>query len=377
MKILLVHHCDSWGGAGVSLRDICQMLCQTYEVTVCLPRLESEVDKELKKIRGVKTIAIDADMGMISAYNGGPHFISRTYVKNLLNIKNSRRKLIEILNSKKYDMVMLNSITLAWAAKITERMKIPTVIYIRETKVNNPGYYWCKSIIDKCCTGVVYISEFDRRKANLKVKNQAVVKDCLDIRQYNIDMTRTNACNKFGLEADNFNILYVGGSDELKGYSVMLSACKKLSDTKIAFVIAGAVNEEKKINSGNIFYLGKVYNMPALYRACDVLIFPSTKGHQARPIFEAGAMHLPVIISDFPETADEVKNGENGLVFTPGDSDALAACIEKLLSHQDEAQKLGERNYKNTRKTHDFEVCKEKLLNFLTNIQKERFRYEI
>lgn len=368
MKILLVHHCDSWGGAGVSLRDMCQMLCQTYEVTVCLPHFECEVDKELKKINGVKIIAIDADMGMISAYNGGPHFISRTYVKNLLNIKNSRKKLVAILNSEKYDMVILNSITLAWAAKTIERMKIPTVIYIRETKVNNPGYYWCKGIIEKYCAGVIYISEFDRKKAKLKVKNQAVVRDCLDIREYNIDTTRTKACDKFGLKVDNFNILYVGGSDALKGYSVMLSACKKLSDSRIAFVIAGAVNEEKKINSGNVFYLGKVYNMPALYRACDALIFPSIKGHQARPIFEAGAMHLPVIISDFPETADEVRNGENGLVFTPGDSDALVLCIEKLFSHQDGAKKLGERNYKNTRDKHDFEVCQKQLIEFLANI---------
>ncbi len=365
MKILLVHHCDSWGGAGVSLRDTCQMLCAAHDVTVCLPHLNTEVDNELQKVNGLKTIAINDNMGMISAYNGGPKVFSRTFVRNLLKTHVSQKKLCDVIAKGEYDIVILNSITLAWAAKLCKKLNIPAVIYIRETKVNNLGYYLCKSLINKFCSGILFISEHDKKTMGLKVEKQAVVKDCLDFDQYDMSLTREESSERFGLDSSKFNLLYVGGTDELKGYSVIISAMSKISEPPIQLIVAGGVNEEKRIDADNIMFLGKVFDMPTLYRACNALVFPSIKGHQARPVFEAGAAHLPVIISDFPQTADEVTDGKNGLTFEPCNTEALKDKILSLYKSPELCKRLGEKNYENAFNNHAFTKVQCSLSSFL------------
>ena len=367
MKILILHHCDSWGGAGVSLRDLCRMLAGEHDVTVCLPHLDSEVDRELKALDGIKTVAVDADMGMISAYNGGPSMLTRTFARNLLRIRESGRRLGGILKDG-YDVVILNSITLAWAAKTAKRSGAKAVMYIRETKVDNPAYRYCKRLINKHCDGVLFISEYDRRITTLKVKEQAVVRDCIELDKYDVRLTRDEACEKFGLDKNKFNLLYVGGTDELKGHSVIVSAMSKICAPEIQLIAAGGGAEAKRENSDNIIYLGKVFDMPTLYRACDALVFPSTKGHQARPAFEAGALGLPVIMSDFPQTADEVRNGDNGLTFKPCDSDELRDKIFELYNSPELCRALGEKNGENTKLRHAFDSVRLDALNFLNKI---------
>ncbi len=368
MKILILHHCDSWGGAGVSLRDLCYMLSPVHEVTVCLPHLESQVSEQLGTIKDLKIIAINAPMGMISAYNGGPKVISRTFVKNLFRIQKSAIAFKNIVQSGNYDLIILNSITLAWAAKTVRKMGIPVLMYIRETKVKNVGYKICLKLINRYCSAVAYISEFDRKNSGLKVRNQAVINDCLNFEKYNISITRSEACKFFSLDDKKTNLLYVGGTDELKGYSVIMAAMDKIRDVDVRLIVAGGIANDKKIEMDKVIYVGKVLDMPTLYKACDALVFPSTKGHQARPVFEAGAMGLPVIISNFPETADEVRHDENGLLVEPNNSATLARCIQELIIDRDKMEKMGERNRENAICRHDFNVCQKQMLDFCATI---------
>ena len=239
------------------------------------------------------------------------------------------------------------------------------MVYVRETKVKNPGFYLCKHLINKYCDDVLFISDFDRKSMSFRAKNQLVVRDCLDFDLYEVGIDRAQACDKFGLDRDKFNLLYVGGDDELKGYSVMVSAIQKITAPEIHLVVAGDVHPKKKIYAENIKYLGKVFDMPTLYHACDALVFPSTKGHQARPVFEAGAAGLPVIISDFPETADAVNDGANGLVFEPCNADALADKINKLHSSVGLVEQLGAKNRENAQAKHDFSKVQTNLLSIV------------
>lgn len=369
MRILILHHCDFWGGAGVSLRDLCLMLNHEHDLTVCLPHLDTEVQRELKKIHGIKFVATNCDMGMISAYNGGPKIISRTFVRNLFRIKESKNKLEKILQQDEYDVVIWNSITVAWASVVAKKMKIPNMMYIRETKVNNLGYYLCKHLIDKNCDGIAYISEHDKKTLNSKLKKQVVIRDCLDFEKYKQDISRDNAIEFFGLDSSKFNVLYVGGADELKGYSVIMSAMKLIEGNSIQLVVAGNVPENKKVLSENVKYVGKVFDMPTLYRACDVLVFPSSKGHQSRPVFEAGAMGIPVIISNFPETREAVQNEVNGLTFEPMNCKELKEKIIKLYESQQLCNKLGKENHKRTIEAHDFDNVKGVILDFIASIR--------
>jgi glycosyltransferase involved in cell wall biosynthesis len=48
-------------------------------------------------------------------------------------------------------------------------------------------------------------------------------------------------------------------------------------------------------------------------------------------ILEAFAHHTPVVASDLGGMAELVRDGENGLLFAPGDADSLARQLRRLL----------------------------------------------
>jgi glycosyltransferase involved in cell wall biosynthesis len=90
-----------------------------------------------------------------------------------------------------------------------------------------------------------------------------------------------------------------------------------------------------------------------LYVAADVVVFPATSPHQARPVLEAGAAAKPVVVADFPNNAEFLAHDVNGLTFPPGDSAALAVQLRRVLADRNLTQRLGHRNRAMTLARHD------------------------
>lgn len=369
MKILIVHHCDSWGGAGVSLYDCCRMLSKVHDVYVCLPHKNGEVAVRLSKLKRIKILSIENDIGMITAYNGGPGMFTRTFVRNILRISKSKKLLTDIIAENKFDLVIANSVTLSWVSEFCKKNGIKNVTYVRETRINNLAYQLNKHLIQKYADGVLFISQYDKECLNLKNRNQCVIRDVANKNNYDINITKEEACSKFNVKPCKLNLLYVGGMEKLKGYDVMIKAMAILNNPQIHLTLAGSVNEELKVDDENITYVGKVYDMPTLYKSCDVLVFPSTKGHQGRPIFEAGFAGKTIIISNFRETFDEVKDGKNGLLFEPCNAEDLAEKILIMYKNSADISVMGKNNYELAVQKHEFENGKDYLLRFLANLK--------
>lgn len=364
MKILIIHHCDSWGGAGVSLRECCKMLCAEHEITVCLPHRNSPVEEALKSL-DINILTIEDNIAMLSAYNGGPKFLTRTFFRNLLHANRSWKRISEIINLKEFDALLLNSITLCWMLVPLAKINIVKYVYVRETKpTRHPGALLQKYIIDHYADGVLYISDFDLKEFSFRVKRSTVVRDCIERETEDPVINKGAYREKYGLPVDDFLVLFMGGTERLKGYEIALQAMDSISDTHIKLVVAGKTDSEKLVRNSKIIYLGSINSTAALYKACDVLIFPSVEGHQGRPIFEAGAAGVPVIVSDFPQTADEAVNGYNGLTVRPRDPCALAQAIVKLVEDKEKRIEYGINNKTMTLKRHSFGSCQKELLSF-------------
>lgn len=366
-KILLIHHSDSIGGAGISLINTYKKLRDDYEVIVYIPHLNSDLE-DYCKVNGVEIRAFCDNVGMISSYSGGPKILTRTFIKNSLKIINTKKKLKSILDKEKPDVVAVNSMTVAWAGKLAKKCGIKCVCFVRETYVDNLVMKYIQKLLDKYFDGVVFITEYDKNKFKCKAPVIGVVPDCIDIKIYQTRITKEQACQKLGIDKDTFNVLYVGGTSELKGWSVIAKSLEMLDNHNIILVVAGKLDERKIIYNKRIKYIGLQSEMLLVYRACDVLVFPSTSPHQARPAFEAGVMGLPVIISDFDETRENIRNYVNGLTFTPGSSSDLKDKILKLYNDKELLLKLGQANKAHSIRTHGFENCKQKLLDIMFDI---------
>ncbi|HXH55737.1 glycosyltransferase [Iamia sp.] len=75
--------------------------------------------------------------------------------------------------------------------------------------------------------------------------------------------------------------------------------------------------------------LGRVAGVERLYRDADVMLFPSLSESFGFPIVEAMASGLPVVSSAIP--ASEELLGGDGWLFPPGDVDAAASAVHRLM----------------------------------------------
>ena len=89
------------------------------------------------------------------------------------------------------------------------------------------------------------------------------------------------------------------------------------------------------LQDSKVFFPGfvSIEELPAYYAVTDIYVHPASVEPHSIAISEAIYMGCPVILSNrcgsYGE-ADDVKDGTNGIVFPFGDTQALAAAIEKL-----------------------------------------------
>jgi glycosyltransferase involved in cell wall biosynthesis len=81
---------------------------------------------------------------------------------------------------------------------------------------------------------------------------------------------------------------------------------------------------------GRVELLGERDDVPELLAGSDVFVLSSRSEGMPLAILEAMAAGLPVVASDVGGIGELVVDGESGLLVRPGDSDALAAALERV-----------------------------------------------
>jgi glycosyltransferase involved in cell wall biosynthesis len=146
-------------------------------------------------------------------------------------------------------------------------------------------------------------------------------------------------------------VLFVGVLRPYKGVDVLLRAMARV---KAKLVIVGRGPNRLELSSlaarlgisNRVSFLGEVSESERriLLHSCDVFVLPSIDNREAFGIaqLEAMACGRPVIASDLPTGVRFVnKNQMTGLLVPPGDSDALAAALQRLLGDERLRQTLG------------------------------------
>jgi len=86
----------------------------------------------------------------------------------------------------------------------------------------------------------------------------------------------------------------------------------------------------------------------------DMVVVPSIDGEGSNAVIkEAWAAGVPVLVSDLPSNTELVTNGKDGIVFSRGDINGLAARIQELRSSPDLSSSLAENGLK---RAGDFDV---------------------
>lgn len=161
-----------------------------------------------------------------------------------------------------------------------------------------------------------------------------------------------------GVEVDQFRdvdpwpakrptILFLGRHEPRKGLAVLLAALPELpADATVWIAGDGPQTDElQRLAAGDprVEWLGRIDDdeKRARLAAADVFCAPSLHGESfGIVLLEAMAAGTPVVASELPGYANVARAGVDALLVPPGDSQALAEAITRVLDHPDLSARL-------------------------------------
>jgi glycosyltransferase involved in cell wall biosynthesis len=164
---------------------------------------------------------------------------------------------------------------------------------------------------------------------------------------------RAEARDRFGLPHDRVIIGVVGRLFPAKGHDELLRAAPRLvnacPDALLAFAGSGPLHAHLRhiVNQRDlgdaVVFLGRmpVEQMPAVFSAFDLVAHASLREGLARVLPQAVLARRPVVVYDLDGASEVVKDGENGFLVPPRDTESLADGMAKLSVDSSLRERLG------------------------------------
>jgi 1,2-diacylglycerol 3-alpha-glucosyltransferase len=249
-----------------------------------------------------------------------------------------------------------------WAASAAKRLGIPVIGTNHSMPENLVHYLHPPRIADKLlrkfwwrqCIGVLEqldIVTTPTKTAVAVLKTAGFSKDVLPISN-GIDLERFKPTNDgsylkrvFGVPIDKPVLLYVGRLDREKRIDAILQALPDiLRVTSVHFVVVGIGKEKQRLEELTkklgiqtaVTFTGFVSDkdLPNIYRIGDLFVIAGIAELQSCVTMEAMASGLPVVAVNALALPELVHDGENGYLFSDGDSKMLAEKVIAILSNQ-------------------------------------------
>jgi glycosyltransferase involved in cell wall biosynthesis len=406
VKILFIHQVGCRGGAGTMLANIISTIDkQVFEPIVVCPKGDGN---EQLVAAGAEVRISPRPIYQFLHYTGySPTIFNPYFIKHAFMMWRDHLFWENYIRDSGAKIVCLNAMTLAPMALSGRQAGAKVMCIVQETSVR--GLFgirtaWLYRILSSWMDAVIFISKFDKDKSKCKAPIVEVIPNWINFNKFNRYLSQETARCGINIPQTSKVILMMGGINELKGTLQLIEATAMLPDIdNLIVLIAGYSGppdqtllsnfqriraklrlmlgfdyrqkvlqtiKEKKL-SGRIHFVGMQADVAPLYAAADILVFPATRPHQARPVLEAGAMALPVVVPDFHQTHEFVKHGFNGIAYRNRNARSLSNELRKLLNDNKLAKFLGENNYYNTCKNHDEAINSTKLQRVIIQLSKK------
>jgi glycosyltransferase involved in cell wall biosynthesis len=163
---------------------------------------------------------------------------------------------------------------------------------------------------------------------------------------------RIRGANSFGA-----NLVFVGAS-ESSYYEIDPHLVQRIRAEAVAL---GAEKE--------VMFVERALDIQKYYAAADLFALPSIREGLPNALLEAMASGLPCVVTYLSGVTDWlIRHGENGLLFSPGDTAALSGHLLQLLSDPKHARALGERARETVLKQCSIHTVKEAYFNLYCSL---------
>lgn len=161
-------------------------------------------------------------------------------------------------------------------------------------------------------------------------------------------------------------ILSVGELNVNKNHEVILNAMYKMHNKKVYYVICGQGNKFNELKEkakilglkNRLILLGYRDDVIEIMHLATIFVHPSFREGLSVALMQAMATGLPVVASKIRGNVDLIKDGENGFLLPPNDSDGFAIALDKLLDNKELREKFSHENIVKSKKYDEHRVNK-------------------
>jgi len=245
------------------------------------------------------------------------------------------KNLTRFLKEEKPDLVMTHQYDGNRIGRIAAHFaRVPKIFAFEESgrvkDLNQLLQYWTSKIIATSEQDAAIFAASDIRK-----KKIVVVPDSIDFSKYGRGAAH-DLRHELGIDADKFVFLFIGDLVKEKGVDILLRAFAKVSGGML--IVMGDGTERKNLEelSRQLLLAGRVVfypikrKIPHMLSTADCFVLSSREDGANPVLTEALASGVPVIVSDLPAYKDIIRDGTNGLIVPPQNSEELAFAMGRM-----------------------------------------------
>lgn len=182
---------------------------------------------------------------------------------------------------------------------------------------------------------------------------------------------RNELRNKFNIDENSFVFGFVGRVDKDKGFNELLEAYRQIESADTILIIVGMEDKVDTIdktlyeyskNSKTIIYTGLVNDAEKFFSVMDCLVLPSYREGFGSVVIEAGAMAVPVIVTDIPGPTEAMIEGVTGLVIKKEDVNSLISAFNRIMRNKGVAKEMGKSGYNFVKSKFDSKILYQHIL---------------
>jgi glycosyltransferase involved in cell wall biosynthesis len=169
-------------------------------------------------------------------------------------------------------------------------------------------------------------------------------------------------------------VISVGRLSEEKGHRYLIDAVARVLRTspqlKLRVLIAGTGPASGKLKEQvnkngldqHVRLIGHCYDIKPVFSIADLFVLPSLSEGSPNVLLESMAARVPIVATNVGGVPEHVTDGESALLVPPGDSEALANAISKLLSDRCTAMRFANVAFERARSNFSTAKYDERLL---------------
>jgi len=251
-------------------------------------------------------------------------------------------------------LVYVNNLTGLAPALAARRRRIACVWHIRELfddvggEMHPPwpgGRHRVRRYLRSCASHIVAISRAVEQNVldGWCRDKTTIIPNAVDNVFFAEIRTSAEARRALGLPLGQPLVGVPGTLRPVKGHEFFLEAAAQVAKAmpEVLFAITGDGEPpyreklSQRVNqlglTNRIRFLGTVADMPAFYRACDVICIPSRSESFGRTAVEAMAVGTPVVATAVGGLAETIQDGQTGLLVPHGDVKLLVSALARVL----------------------------------------------